>query len=92
MSLNIQIMSFFVSFIYGVLFEILLNFSSRILYSSKLFVKIIGSFLFSLFSSLLYFIILFKINYGVLHIYFFLCIILGYTLMCKVRAKFFCKV
>ncbi len=91
MSLHVQILSFAVSFFYGIFFEMFLGVSEKVLYSSKLLVKIIGSFLFVMFHTLLYFIILIKINNGILHIYFFLCIILGYTLMCQVRKKFFRK-
>lgn len=87
MSLSVQILSFVFSFFYGVFFEILLELNTKIIYSSKLFVKIIGTFLFVLFNTLLYFVILMKINNGILHIYFFLCIIFGYTLTCKVKKK-----
>jgi len=87
MSLSIQILSFVISFFYGIFFEILLELNTKIIYSSKLIVKIIGTFLFVLFNTLLYFIILLKINNGILHVYFFLCIILGYTLSCKVTKK-----
>lgn len=87
MSLKVQVISFLFSFFYGIFFEILLSVSEKILYSSKLIVKIIGSLLFVLFTTLLYFVILIKINNGVLHVYFFLCILLGYTIMCKVRKK-----
>lgn len=89
MSLSVQIFSFIFSFFYGIFFEILLDLNTKIINSSKLFVKIIGTFLFVLFNSILYFIILMKINNGILHIYFFLCILLGYTLSCKVGKKIF---
>ena len=87
MNLTVQIISFIFSFFYGIFFEILLELNIKIIYSSKLFIKLIGTFLFVIFNSLLYFFILLKINNGILHFYFFLCIILGYTLMCKVRKK-----
>ena len=87
MNLNIQINSFIFSFFYGIFFEILLNINYKIIYSSNMFIKIIGTLLFVITNTLIYFIILLKINNGVLHIYFFLSITLGYTLMCKVRKK-----
>jgi uncharacterized membrane protein YjjP (DUF1212 family) len=89
MSLDIQIVSFVFSFFYGIFFEILLELNSRIIYSSNWFIKIIGSFIFVIFNCLLYFLVLLKINNGILHIYFFLCILAGYTFMCKVRRKIF---
>ena len=87
MPLIIQIYSFVFSFLFGIFFEILLSINSKFIYSSNLFVKIISSIIFILFNKLLYFFIIFRINYGVLHIYFLLSILLGYIFMCKVKNK-----
>ena len=84
--LNIQLLSLFVSFLYGILFYVLLEINSRFLYSSSIVVRILCSFIFVLFNSLLYFIILFEINNGYVHFYFLLCLIGGYFL-CKVIYK-----
>ena len=78
MSLKIQIYSLLFSFCYGILFFILLEFNYKLLYEGKLLYRIIISFLFVIFISLLYFVILLKINSGILHIYFFLSIFTGY--------------
>ena len=86
MILKVQIISLVVSFCYGIFFYLLLELNSRFLYSSHIVVRIIVSFLFVMFHTLLYFLILMKINYGYIHFYFFLCIILGYIL-CKVVYK-----
>lgn len=86
MGLKVQIISLLVSFCYGMFFYLLLELNSRFLYSSNIIVKVLVSFLFVMFHTLLYFIILMKINYGYIHFYFFLCIILGYIL-CKVIYK-----
>lgn len=90
MPLNIQLYSFLVSFVYGFIYFILLEVNSRFIYSSKVAVKVMSSFIFVMFNILLYFIILMKINNGYIHFYFFLCIILGYFL-CKVIYKKICK-
>lgn len=90
MELQVQLLSFGFSFCYGIFFFLLLELNSRILYSSHVVVKVVGSFLFVLFNTLLYFLILMKINYGYVHVYFFLCILLGY-LVCKVVYKRFVK-
>lgn len=90
MALRIQLLSFFVSFCYGIFFYLLLELNSRFLYSSHFVVKILVSFLFVMFHTLLYFLILMKINNGYIHIYFFLCILLGYVL-CKILYKRFVK-
>ena len=86
MVLKVQIISLMVSFCYGIFFYLLLELNSRFLYSSHIVVRIIVSFLFVMFHTLLYFLILMRINYGYIHFYFFLCIILGYIL-CKVVYK-----
>ena len=87
MPLITQIYSFVFSFLYGIFFEILLSVNSKFVYSSNIFVKIISSILFVIFNTLLYFFVMFKINYGILHIYFLLCILLGYIFMCKLKKK-----
>lgn len=86
MELNIQILSLGVSFLYGIIFYILLEINSKFLYSSSKIIKILFSFVFVMFNSLLYFFILLKINNGYIHLYFFLCLLLGYFL-CKVLMK-----
>lgn len=68
----------------------MLEINSKFLYTSRLLFQIIFSFLFVLFNTLLYFIILMKINYGYIHIYFFLALLGGY-LICKVLFKRFVK-
>lgn len=91
MILKIQIISFIVSFVYGMFFCFTLEIFSRFLYSRFLFIKVINSFLFVTFHTLFYFVILMKVNYGYIHLYFFLCLFLGY-IMCKVLHKWFVKI
>ncbi len=90
MALKIQLISFLVSYLYGMFFYIMLEINSKFLYSSNIFVKVIGSFLFVVFHTLLYFLLLMKINYGCIHFYFFLCILFGF-IICKVVYKKFVK-
>ena len=90
MVLSVQVISLLVSFLYGIFFYLTLELNFRFIYCSNLFIRIVISFLFVLFHSLLYFLILMRINNGYIHIYFLLCIILGY-LMCKVVYKKFVK-
>ena len=90
MALKIQIYSFLVSFFYGIFFYFMLEINSRFIYSSNKVIKVIFSFLFILFNALLYFMILLKVNNGYIHIYFFLCILVGY-IMCKVVVRKVCN-
>ena len=86
MELKIQVYSFVVSFIYGLFFYLMLGLHARIIYSSFILVKVVGSLLFVIVMSLLYFIMLLYINNGYVHLYFFLCIMLGYF-VCKLVKK-----
>jgi hypothetical protein len=90
MVLGVQIISLVVSFCYGVFFYFMLELNSRFIYSSNLWVRIVVSFMFVMFHTLLYFFILMRINNGYVHFYFFLCMLLGYY-MCKVLYKKFVK-
>ena len=80
MTLKIQIISLIVSFLYGIFFSFLLNINYKIIYNENKFKKIIGTFLFIIFNSLLYFYILLKINNGIVHIYCIFSIITGYIM------------
>lgn len=77
MNLKIQVISLLFSFLFGVFLGILFKFNERFIYSSKKYEKIISTFLFVIINVLLYFIILKHINYGILHIYEILAIIVG---------------
>lgn len=90
MVLRVQIISLLVSLGYGIFFYLMLELNSKFLYDSRILVRVIVSFLFALFHALLYFLILMKINYGYVHIYFFICVLSGY-LICKVIYKRFVK-
>lgn len=86
MILSIQIYSLLFSFLFGMLFYILLEINYKFLYSDKLLLKVLYTFIFVIFNTLLYFICLKKINNGIIHIYFLLLILLGY-LLSKVLLK-----
>ena len=91
MSLNIQIYSLLFSFLYGIIFYILLEINYRFLFEGKIIYRIIISFLFVMVLSLVYFLILLKINNGVLHLYFFLSMFTGYLLSFVIYKKLIVK-
>ena len=62
MILSTQILSLIYSFFYGIFFFSMLEVNYKILYNGKFIYRIMISFLFVIFISLLYFIILMKIN------------------------------
>lgn len=80
MNLQVQIYLILYSFIYGFILSILLDINYAFIYKKKLFIKYIISFLFAINASFIYFFFLQKINNGILHIYSFLWILIGFTL------------
>lgn len=80
MSLDIQIKSLVFSFLYGIFFSIFFRLNYKYLYFEKLWIRIIISVLFSLDMSILYFVILKEINFGIIHPYFIGMIVLGFIL------------
>lgn len=80
MSLKVQINLILISILFGSLFSLYLRFLYPYIKKQKKYVYYFLSF-FTVFNfSLLYFVILQKINNGILHIYAFLCIIIGFLL------------
>lgn len=77
MSLDIQINTLLASFLYGIFFSRMLNINYKFVYESKKIYRIIISFLFIMVNVLIYFIILMRVNNGILHNYGILSIILG---------------
>ena len=77
MILITQIRSLMFSFIYGIFFAFTYKINYRYLILNNLFFKIVLSFLFILDHILLYFILISRINNGILHLYFLFTFILG---------------
>ena len=91
MVLTIQINSLIFSFVYGVIFYVLLEINYKFLYNEKLLIKVIYTLFFLLFNTILYFIGLIKINNGAVHVYFILSILVGFVLACILHKKVFKK-
>ena len=87
MSLDIQLITLFVSFAYGVFLYFVFLLNSKILYNDKLFIKIMGSFLLVLDGVLLYFIILLRINNGICHPYCLILLSIGFYLTYRIVKK-----
>lgn len=65
-----------------------MRFNYKLLYNSDYVLKVLSTFLLVISSVLLYFVILLKINYGIVHYYSILLIILGFVLETFVELKF----
>ena len=78
MTLSVQISTLLFSFVFGFLFAFLISINYRFIYHSNKVIQVLFTFAFVLLSTLIYFIILEKLNYGALHIYYCIMIILGF--------------
>ena len=87
MNVIIQIICMLVSFIYGILINLLIIFNQKIFKSNNLFINIFFKMLYSFIIVLLYVILIYKINKGVFHIYFLLLMLIGYLLSRKIKCK-----
>lgn len=87
MDLKIQIISLIFSFFYGILFSLLINFHYSLLFSKKKVLQVLFTFLFLLDMALLYFLIIRIINQGIIHIYFYLVLFLGFYLSFPILKK-----
>ncbi len=83
MSLNEQILTIFASLIYGFLFYCVIRINRKVLFQKNVIKKIIASLLFSLDATLLYFIMIKKINNGTLNFYSYVLIVIGMILAKK---------
>ena len=80
MILSIQLKLILFSFLYGIFFSIFLKLNKKIVYNENKFIKIFSTILFIIVSVLLYFVILLKLNYAILHIYSLIMIVIGFIL------------
>lgn len=84
MTLSVQIQSLIFSFIYGVFFAVIFEFSYKYFNSKIKYLNIIVITLFVLFNALLYFFCMRIINNGIIHVYFLLTLLLGFLIENKV--------
>lgn len=77
MILKIQIASLCYSFLYGIFFSFLADLNYILLYNDKKHIKVLSTMFFIINNVLLYFIMLQKINNGIVHIYLIISFLLG---------------
>lgn len=77
MNLKIQVFSLIFSLIFGVLFGTLVNLNYKLIFNKNIKIKIIGTFTLILDISLIYFLVIKRINNGILHVYFLFIFLVG---------------
>lgn len=80
MDYKLQLLSFVVSFIFGIVFYLGNRLNSYLIKNEKLIFKYINTFLFIIDFVLLYIVLIYKVNQGIFHIYFIIIAVLGYIL------------
>lgn len=94
MNSTVQLISFFVSFVYGIFFYLTSVFNKFIISNRKFLFKFLITLIFVVDIVILYIYIMFKINYGIIHPYFLLVLFLGYLFMFFFypKIKIICKI
>ncbi len=87
MNSYIQLISLIISFIYGIVLYYLNLFNIKKFNNKNIIIKSLIYILYLFDISLLYVCILYKLNNGILHIYFILCILLGYGIVCVKKCQ-----
>ena len=77
MLLITQIKSLLFSFCFGIIFSTTITLFEKIIYHKKLLFQILNTFLISILLCLIYFIYIKKINYGIIHMYFIIMVLIG---------------
>lgn len=80
MILETQIYTLLFSFVFGIFFGFLVRINYFFLNHSNKVIKILFTIIFVIVFTLIYFIILQKLNCGIIHIYYFIMLILGFCL------------
>ena len=83
MDLNTQLLSLIFSFAYGIVVSYLFNLNYNFIYKTSFLYKLVINILFCVNLGLIYFLLIKVINYGVVHIYFVLMFLLGFSLFVK---------
>ena len=72
MNIRIQIISMIFSFVFGIFFSMFTNVNYKYLFSKNIVFKTVFTFIYIIDCALLYFLIIKKINNGIVHLYFLL--------------------
>ena len=92
MNSTIQILSFLISFVFGIFFYILTSINFSLINNLKKIWQHILTFIYVIDISIIYMIILFHLNKGYFHIYFILTVIIGFICGYFIKTKLISKI
>lgn len=87
MSLYIQFQSFVVSFLYGLFFSLMFNLLYFFLFTKYKFINIITNLFFTLIMFGVYYLLLYIVNGGNIHVYFLITFFISFYLYNKIFVK-----
>ena len=73
-----QLISFFLSFLFGMFFHFLSNYHFKIIIKYAIWFQYLVTFLFIIDSVLAYVLLMYHVNFGVIHLYFLAFVFLGF--------------
>jgi len=92
MTSQLQLISFIVSFIYGIIFYFITTINFKLIENLKLIIQHILSFIYVLDMIIIYIIIFYHLNKGYFHIYFILIVFIGFFIGFIIHKKIFSKI
>ncbi len=84
----------FINFIYGVIFFYLSMINYRLFFKDQALIKLLMFLLFTIDNVFVYLVIIYKLNYGIFHIYYLFCFIGGFLIANYTKNKMLnlCKI
>lgn len=84
----------FINFIYGIVFFYLAILNYKFFFKDQALIKILMFMLFTIDNVFIYLVIIYKLNYGIFHIYYLFCFVGGFLLANYLKNKMLnlCKI
>lgn len=92
MTSSIQLLTFFISFIYGMLFYFFTIFNFKMIENLKKYIQHIITFIYVIDITIIYTIIIYNVNKGYFHIYFIFSVFIGYFVAYITNIKLLSKI
>lgn len=92
MNAKLQLISFLLSFVYGIIFYLLTSLNFKLIEKMRVLYKHIITFIFVLDIAIIYIIIMYHLNKGYFHIYFILMVLIGFIAGYFLKTKIFSKI
>ena len=92
MNAKLQLITFIISFIYGIIFSLLTIYNFNLIAKLKVIFKHLITFIYVLDMTIIYIIILYHLNKGYFHIYFIMTVFLGFVIGLIIYKKLLSKI